>query len=315
MVARSSSGEILQRLRGHAEEVFYLAFAGGSEKIVSGSQDGNAMIWEWETSETAVRVLEGHGEGVSSFAVSSDGGRVFSCADDGTLRTWDVSAGTETEETSLGNAVDCVAFCGENGMIALGLKDGTLRVLDCETKHVLFQDIESHEVRICCVSFSPNGSHVAAGSQDTTICVWNIRTWTRVGDSFKGHDARVHSVAFSPDGKRIASGSNDCSIRLWDIDSGACVGISKISSWVYSVSFIGDGERLVSGSDDGIVRIWDARLQTEANEEEDGHSGLGGRRWQSVEMGRGWLPHQATEPCDCGMHRLGTRSGHHGRSL
>ncbi len=40
LVAKSSSGEILQRLRGHAERVLCLAFAAGSEKIVSGSEDG-----------------------------------------------------------------------------------------------------------------------------------------------------------------------------------------------------------------------------------------------------------------------------------
>ncbi len=40
---KASSGEILQRLRGHAERVLCLAFAAGSEKIVSGSEDGRAM--------------------------------------------------------------------------------------------------------------------------------------------------------------------------------------------------------------------------------------------------------------------------------
>ncbi len=73
-------------------------------------------------------------------------------------------------------------------MIALGLYDGTLKVLDCETKEVLFEDIEAHERRIVCVSFSPNGSHVATGSADWAIGVWSIGTWTRVGHSFEGHE-------------------------------------------------------------------------------------------------------------------------------
>ncbi len=43
-------------------------------------------------------------------------------------------------------------------MIALGLSNRRLRVLDCATKDVLFEDTEAHEDFIGCVSFSPNGS-------------------------------------------------------------------------------------------------------------------------------------------------------------
>ncbi len=124
---------------GHGEDVLCLAFAAGCEKIFSGAEDGKAMMWEWETSETAVRVLEGHGGEVTSIAADSDGGRVFSCADDGTLRTWDVSSGTETEELPQDNAVRCVAVCRENRMMSLGFSEGTLKVLDCETKRCAFR--------------------------------------------------------------------------------------------------------------------------------------------------------------------------------
>ncbi len=44
--ARSSTGEILQRLRGHGEYVCGITFAAGWEKIVSGFWDWKAMIWE-----------------------------------------------------------------------------------------------------------------------------------------------------------------------------------------------------------------------------------------------------------------------------
>ncbi len=270
LVASISSGEILQRLRGHSEDVYCVAFAAGWEKVVSGSGDGKVMIWEWETSESAERVLEGHLDSVLSIAVTSDTRRGFSCALDGTMRTWDMSTGAETEELSQGRAVDCVAR-GENGMVALGLRDGTLRILDFETKDLLFEDIEAHEGDIDgfersieCVSFSSNGSYVGTGSRDRTIRVWDIRTWTRVGDSFEGHGDWVTSVAFSPDGKKMASGSMDRTIRLWDVCSGACIGIS---SKITTAPFTGDGGKIISASRDGIVRIWDARLQSEANED------------------------------------------------
>ncbi len=228
------------------------------------------MMWDWEISESAVRVLEGHRGAERRMAVDSVGGRVFSCAKDGNMRSWGMSTGTETEELFQGIAVSCVAVCAENRMIVVGLGDGTLRVLDCETKEVLFEDIEAHG--ISCVSFSPNGSYVATGSYDKTIRVWNTRTWARVGGSFEGHEHFVTSVAFSPDGKQIVSSSLDCSFRLWGVDSGACVGISKTASWILSVSFTGDGDRIVSASGGGSVRIWDAHLETETKKKVHGHS-------------------------------------------
>ncbi len=78
LVARTSSGEIVQSLYGHTDYVLCVVFAGGWDKIVSGSEDGKASMWEWETSQSAVRVLEGYGGAVMSNAVNSDGVRVFS---------------------------------------------------------------------------------------------------------------------------------------------------------------------------------------------------------------------------------------------
>ncbi len=43
VVAKSSSGEVLQRLRGHSRAVTCIAFAAGGKKIVSGSWDKKIM--------------------------------------------------------------------------------------------------------------------------------------------------------------------------------------------------------------------------------------------------------------------------------
>ncbi len=161
------------------------------------------------------------------------------------MRIWDAANCTETGKLSQGNVILCVAVCGENRIIAFGLKNRTLRVVDCVTKDMLFEDTEAHHDGIRCVSFSPDGSYMATGSWRGTIRVWNTRTWTRAGECLKGHKNWVKSVTFSPNGKKIASGSGDGTIRLWDVESATCVGISpKIASEMNSVSFTGDGDRI-----------------------------------------------------------------------
>ncbi len=218
-----------------------------------------------------MQVLEGHSGEVTGIAATSDGGRIYSCSYDGTLRIWDTATGTETEKLSQGSGVNCFAVCGQNRMIALGLRNGTLKIVDCVTKDVLFEDTEAHESKISSVLFSPNGSYVATGSWDMTVRVWNTRTWTTAGERLKGLGGWVSSVAFSPNGKMIASSSDDGTIRLWDGRIWICAGLSpKIGSSIWSVSFTGDGDSVVSGSLDGFVRIWNARLHTESRTKSTG---------------------------------------------
>ncbi len=273
LVAKSSNGEILRHMRGHTKNVTCIAFAAEGTKIVSGSWDKKVMVWQWDSSESGEQVLEGH-SGVTDVAETNNGGHIYSCSTDGTVRAWDTATGTEAGIVSQGSKVLCIAVCGENRMIALGLRNGALRVLDCGTKDVLFEDTEAHKSLFLSVSFSPTGSYVATRSRQT-IRVWNTRTWTRVGNLFEGHASWVTSVAFSPNGQTIVSGSHDGTIRLWDVESATCVGVSpKISSPISSVSFTGDGNRIVSGSPDGVVRIWNARLQTKSKRNFYGHSTL-----------------------------------------
>ncbi len=44
---------------------------------MSGSDDGKDMMWLWESSELAGKVLEGHDGKVTGIAVYSDGGRIL----------------------------------------------------------------------------------------------------------------------------------------------------------------------------------------------------------------------------------------------
>ncbi len=188
VVAKIINGEIVQRMQAHTKAVTCISFAAPSKKLSLGHWTRTLLCGNGKYQNRLCKFLKGTAKLVG-IAVSNGGGRIFCWSYDRTLRIWDASAGAQTEKLAQGSEVTCVAVYSETSMIALGFHVGTLRVLDCVTKDVLFEDAGVHTGRIYNVSFSSNGSYVATTeSSDRKICMWNTRTWTRVAHSFEEHE-------------------------------------------------------------------------------------------------------------------------------
>lgn len=56
-----------------------------------------------------------------------------SVSDDGTLREWDLETHTMTNLLSLGKPAHCVAYSVNGGVIAVGFKDGSFKVLESDS--------------------------------------------------------------------------------------------------------------------------------------------------------------------------------------
>jgi WD40 repeat protein len=91
-VVRSSAPDPKYRLvlPGHRRAVRALAFTPGGDRLISGSADGTARVWDVRPDRTGLSpvILDGHTGGVFSVAVSPDGSHVLTTSDDGTARVW-----------------------------------------------------------------------------------------------------------------------------------------------------------------------------------------------------------------------------------
>lgn len=68
-------------LSGHTNGLHALAFFADGKRVVSGSHDGTAKVWDVETGE-CLRTFAGHEKAVRAVAVSSDGKQIASASDD-----------------------------------------------------------------------------------------------------------------------------------------------------------------------------------------------------------------------------------------
>ncbi len=83
----ATSGTLGAEMDGHNNWIVAVAFSPNGSRVVTGSRDGTARVWD-AASGRLVAVLRGHREAVQSAAFSPDGSRVVTASDDRTARVW-----------------------------------------------------------------------------------------------------------------------------------------------------------------------------------------------------------------------------------
>ena len=80
-------------LSGHTDQVLSVSFSSDGARIVTGSWDRTAQVWD-ARSGTPLLELKGHTSGVLSVSFSPDGTRIVTGDWDGTATLWDARTGT-----------------------------------------------------------------------------------------------------------------------------------------------------------------------------------------------------------------------------
>ncbi|KAJ9656115.1 hypothetical protein H2198_005171 [Neophaeococcomyces mojaviensis] len=168
-------------------------------------------------------------------------------------------------------AVAGVAFSTDSSLLALGLDDGTVRLLNPSTGQEVHA-LNGHNRVANAVAFSPDNLLLASASWDHTMRLWNPTTGKEV-KVLKGHSEAVTAVAFSPDGSLLASAGRDSTVRLWHTLTGQeAKTLNGHTKFVFAVAFSPDGSVLASGAYDTTIRLWNPRTGQEVQILE-GHAG------------------------------------------
>ena len=120
------TGEHVQTLEGHSNDVRSLAYSPDGCTFASGSWDNTIRLWDARNGED-LQILEGHGGGVNSVAFSPDGFTLASGSLDSTIRLWDARTG-EHLKTFEGHTLEVlsVAFSPDGLTLASASRDSTI---------------------------------------------------------------------------------------------------------------------------------------------------------------------------------------------
>ena len=269
-------------LAGHAKGVTSLAFTPDGLRLVSGSGDGTARVWDAATGECVAQL--GSEEAVAAAAKAAAAAEAASNAaksgkannnNDATGSAAAAAAARLAAEASAAaeeasrvaaktgshtEGINCVAVSPDGFVIGTASDDGTAKLWDAATG-ALLRTLRGHTHYVFSIAFSPRAAQALTGSFDETIRLWCSRSGALLR-TLPAHSDPVTSASFSPDGSKIVSSSLDGLVRVWDAETGRCEATLMVCASAPPpcsfAAYTPNGRLLLSASLDGKIRLWDA---------------------------------------------------------
>jgi WD40 repeat protein len=252
---------LIATLRGHTGSVVSAVFSADGSRVLTGSSDGTARVWDSVSGSTLAVLGEAAGStpGLKSAVFSPDGTLVATAGPGNVARVWSWAKGRLVREFRLADTVSSVAFSTDGRRVVIS-DDRAAQVWDLSRrKRLAFLGGQ-----ITSAAFSPDGKLVVTGDTDNTTRVWAVAT-QRSLIAFRRPSGSAHaisSVAFSPDGRLIATAGSFGEVGVWTAPQrGSLVVLRGREKPAYAADFSPDGKLVVTAGAD-TARVWsrDGRL-------------------------------------------------------
>ncbi|MEH1840467.1 MAG: hypothetical protein V7L20_17300 [Nostoc sp.] len=254
------------RLEGHADIVWGVAFSPDGQLLASGSRDRTVKIWRPDG--TLLQTLKGHTDAVTCVTFSHDGQFLASASLDKTVQIWRKNRVTGKFDRKPyktlkghGDSVDSVSFSPDGELLATASQDTTVKIWRKDGS--LVKILKGHQGWVNWVNFSPDGQFIASASDDKTVKIW--RRDGSLVTTLQGHQQNVMMAVFSPDGKMLASTGRDKTVKLWrreinstkdGFDFRFYKTLRQHTRRVWSLSFSPDSQKLASAGEDNTINLW-----------------------------------------------------------
>ncbi|KAI1816504.1 WD domain-containing protein [Poronia punctata] len=156
-----------------------------------------------------------HTKAVTGIVVDSMNHVVISCSLDGRVKFWDFLTGNLLHEINWApmTAITGCRYHAANDLIAFSCDDGSIRVVDVETKQTI-REFWGCQGNINDFTFSNDGRWIVAASQDSIIRVWDLPT-SHLIDAIK-LETPCTALAFSSTGEYLAAApEGQLGVNIW----------------------------------------------------------------------------------------------------
>ncbi|WP_433222979.1 Hsp70 family protein [Dactylosporangium sp. CS-047395] len=277
---------------GHDGPVVAVAFSPDGTRVLTGSHDETARIWDAGTGEELDRLDLRGGSGAVAWNPAGD--VIAVTLDDEVTGRVDAEDLYGDDETDHESEVNRIAWAPreDDPVYAVACADGSVDLVDADAEIVLtltgnsqaaldvafgrdgrrlvvggtdgdavvFTDDGEEVLRVSlgaavhAVALSPDDAILATGGADHVVGLWDAGTGDPLGAM--RHDGPVTAVAFAPDGTWLLSGATDATARAWLVETGKEVARLRHGGPVNDVAISPDGERIATAGEDGSARVW-----------------------------------------------------------
>ncbi|XP_015776356.1 PREDICTED: apoptotic protease-activating factor 1-like [Acropora digitifera] len=203
--------------RGHSGWVHCVTFSKDASKLVSASDDETVKIWAVDTTtvESSVKLRM-----VFDVIFSEDS---LTIAITDTCNRLMIFEGETVAMLSQSDAqqskITSIRFSCDGQKVAIGFKDGSVKILDKDSCKVL-QEFKNHLERVKWCAFSQCGQLLVSVSDDCTVKVYSCSEG-RLMFSLEGHMASVQRcMFFNHDNKLLVTSSLDGTLKVWNVHAG-----------------------------------------------------------------------------------------------
>jgi WD40 repeat protein len=205
---------LVAELKAHDDLVLSAAFSPDSTRLVTGSWDNTARLWDVATGGE-IAVLKGHTGTVNPTVFSPDGQRIVTASEDLTVGIWDASTGALLIQFRHSEFIRTVSFSTDGRHILAEDSAGNFlewSVADGRLKRAF----DGAPFGITHGIFGRDGALFVGDGDSGPAIAWEASTGHVIG-MLPHEGTRGRVLGISPHGEMVAIGLNDGRLLLWKL--------------------------------------------------------------------------------------------------
>lgn len=210
----------VKKIQGHKDAIRALSFSPSDLKLVSGGDDCNLKLWDFETGREE-RAIKGHHWDVKCAEWHPTKPLILSGGKDHKVKLWDARSGTCLDTIHAHkNTVRACRWTINGNMFVTAGRDQKIKLYDLRRTAEALVTFAGHKAEVTALAMHPQHETLfASGDFAGAVSYWSTNSENpvahRSASEHDSHTACIWALEWHPLGHLLCSASNDHTCKFW----------------------------------------------------------------------------------------------------